>query len=214
MLKWAVAPEDRRRRDFHNRRPTFQKRRKLSLPNAQPKEIQNMNQDPGKELKNAPNDYTRIQCGTRIEDEVESKSLFYMSLDHLPLAIVKQYERMIQEAENVSRVPHTTTQTQVETQVETEMVVRTEERDVPRIKEAVHRPLKVHTGILLSNQKYSEDDSSSTTSTSGTSSWMPLKKGHIHRSSSLPLKLQWNQEGKKMSTKIKNVSPGDFQFIT
>src|ERR1700742_5051283 len=124
MLKWAVAPEDRRRRDFHNRRPTFQKRRKLSIPNTHPNEIENMNQ--------VPNDYNPKQSEQGIENEVESKSLFYMSLDHLPLAIVKQYERMIQEAENVSlvkpsRVSHTTTQTQVET----EMVVRTEERDVP-----------------------------------------------------------------------------------
>jgi len=140
--------------------------------------------------QNKENDWRRIaprsetefgiengESGERVE---ESKSLYYMSLDHLPLAILKQYEKIIQETEQSmdnQQEPQPTQQVRNNCQgsmglVESGMVVMLgAERQGPTVKEALHRPLKVANNpnkphhhhhhqemILLSGQKYSDSE--------------------------------------------------------
>jgi hypothetical protein len=51
----------------------------------------------GEERLHIPNNLTTSNNNNNIINS-DSKSLLYMSLDHLPMAIVKQYERMLQDA--------------------------------------------------------------------------------------------------------------------
>lgn len=207
MLKWAVAPDDGRRRGS-----VVEKRRKLTYLNknggvghfgtvrkeSEPRRLL-QNKYCVQRVHNCQH-----ACGRRmIKDDSESKSLFYMSLDHLPLAIVKQYEKMIPEAEdNELSNPRLKNNDQTET-MEAEMVVRTQ-KHVPMIKEAVNRSLKqAKGGVLLSYQKYSdseEDSTSSCTTETKYTKWPLLsEKGQALRS--FKFSNQFQPHWKKMSTK-------------